>query len=70
MQRKQKPKIKTKLTIKIKNINKTTMLQEKKTAIKGIKSQHPFMQIFRVCRKELLQCDGSNLTLSFQAIKP
>jgi hypothetical protein len=28
------------------------------------------MQIFRVCRKELLQCNGSNLTLSFQADKP
>jgi hypothetical protein len=28
------------------------------------------MQIFRVCRKELLQCSGSNLTLSFQADKP
>jgi hypothetical protein len=27
------------------------------------------MHIFKVCMKEPLQCDGSNLTLSFQATK-
>jgi hypothetical protein len=29
------------------------------------KTQHPFNQIFRVCWKEPLQCNDSNITLSF-----
>jgi hypothetical protein len=63
-----KPKIKTKPTLKIKSTNKTTIYKKKeKTIVRGVKRRHPFMQFFRVCRKELLQCDGSNLTLSFQA---
>jgi hypothetical protein len=35
-----------------------------------VKRQHPFMQIYRVCRKEPLLLGGFSLTLSFQATKP
>jgi hypothetical protein len=66
-----KAKSKNKKKTNNKNINKTTMLQEKeKTIVRAVKRQHPFMQILRVCRKEPLQCSGSNLTVSFQAAKP
>jgi hypothetical protein len=35
-------------------IKKTTMLQGKKTIVRGVKKQHPFIQIFKVCWKEPL----------------
>jgi hypothetical protein len=49
--------MKTKITAKT-----TTLNEKKNTTILGEKRQHPFMQIFRVCRKE-----PSNLTLSFHS---
>jgi len=55
----------TKVKTKNKNNNITTMLKEKTMIVRKDKKQHPFIQIFKVCKKELLQCDGSNLTLSF-----
>ncbi len=65
---KEKPKIRTKPIIK--TLTKQQCNKKKKITIGGVKTQHLFMQIFKVCRKALLQHDSSNLTLSFQAAKP
>jgi hypothetical protein len=39
--------------------------QKTKTTIKRDMKHNLFMQTFRVCKKELLHCGRSNLTLSF-----
>jgi hypothetical protein len=42
------------------------MLKEKeKTTVRRDMRHNIFMQTFKVCRRELLHCNGSNLTLSF-----
>lgn len=46
--------------------NKVTKTKNKnKKSVKKDMRHNPFMQTFRVCKKELLHCGGSNLTLSF-----